>query len=306
MTGVLRLVAGWLARAAGVLLGAATLAFVAMQLIPGDPARAIVGSAPATEQTMAAIRAEMGLDLPLAEQYLRYLARLARGDLGRSFQIERPVAEVLGEQVWPTVQLAVCAIGLALAGALLVAVLTAGRRGRGTVALAELVALSTPTFWLGLVLLSVFSFRLGLLPVGDGEPASLVLPSLTLAVPLGATLTQVLREGLEHALEQPFVTTALARGASGAAVRVRHALRHALIPMVTLSGWLLGGLFGGAVLVETVFARQGLGRVTLAAVVGRDFPVVIAVVMLSALVFVVVNTLVDVAYLLIDPRLRPA
>jgi peptide/nickel transport system permease protein len=153
------------------------------------------------------------------------------------------------------------------------------------------------------VLLTVFSFRLGWFPVRAGL-AGLVLPALTLAVPLGSVLAQVLREAMEDVIGQPFVTTARSRGSTESAVRIRHVLRHALIPLCTLSGWLLGGLLGGTVVVETVFARQGLGRVTLAAVTSRDFPVVVAVVLFSAVVFVVVNTVVDAVYLAVDPRLR--
>jgi peptide/nickel transport system permease protein len=301
--------ARWLARrlvgAAGVLFGASSVAFVAMQLIPGDPARAIVGAAPATPQTMAAIRSDMGLDESMPLRYLHYLGRLARADLGESYQAQQPVTTVLSGQMWPTAQLAVAAATLAVLGALVSVILTAQRRPRLRAALrvGELVAASTPTFWLGLVLLTVFSFRLGWFPVQSGA-AGLVLPAVTLAVPLGSVLAQVLREAMEDAMGQPFVTTARARGSTEWAVRVRHVLRHALIPLCTLSGWLLGGLLGGAVVVETVFARQGLGRVTLTAVTSRDFPVVVAVVLFSAAVFVVVNTVVDAVYLLVDPRLR--
>jgi peptide/nickel transport system permease protein len=254
---------------------------------------------------MAAIRSDMGLDLPLPLRYLHYLGQLVRGDLGESYQAQQPVTTVLASQVWPTVQLAVAAATLAVLGALLSATLTAQRRPRLRALLraGELVAAATPTFWLGLVLLTVFSFRLGWFPVRAGL-AGLVLPALTLAVPLGSVLAQVLREAMEDVIGQPFVTTARSRGSTESAVRIRHVLRHALIPLCTLSGWLLGGLLGGTVVVETVFARQGLGRVTLAAVTSRDFPVVVAVVLFSAVVFVVVNTVVDAVYLAVDPRLR--
>ncbi|MEV0564562.1 ABC transporter permease [Dactylosporangium sp. NPDC050588] len=302
---LLRRLAGGL----GVLLGAATVTFLAMELIPGDPARALVGSAPATPQTMALIRHEMGLDLPLPARYGHYLARLASGDLGRSYQLQQPVSTIIGEQVWPTVQLALAATLLAFAGAVLVATLTAGRWrvARGVAQAVELVAVSTPSFWLGLLLLSVFAFRLRLVPVGvDQGPAALILPAVTLAVPVGAILTQVLRDGMEGALRQPFVVSVRARGVGELGVRARHVLRHGLSPAVTLSGWLVGHLLGGAVLVETVFARPGLGRVTLAAISSRDFPVVIAMVLFVAVVFVVVSTLVDGLYRIIDPRLREA
>lgn len=289
-----------------VLWGAATVAFAAMRLIPGDPARAIVGSAPATPETLRAIREEMGLDRPLLVRYLEYLWRLLRGDLGQSYQLQKPVAEVIGAQLWPTLQLGLAAAVLAFTVAVLVATATAGRwRVARVVSQAlELTAASTPTFWLGILLLTVFSFGLRWFPIGGQGFASLVLPAITLAIPIIGVLAQVLREATEHALAEPFVLTARSRGIGEWRVRLRHVLRHALVPLVTMSGWILGSLLGGAVVVETVFARPGLGRVTLAAVTGQDLPVVTAVVMLSALVFVVINTAVDALYLVIDPRLR--
>ncbi|WP_254909981.1 ABC transporter permease [Micromonospora sp. NBS 11-29] len=169
----------------------------------------------------------------------------------------------------------------------------------------ELLLVSTPTFLIGIVLLTVFSFRLGLFPVaGDQGLAALVLPAVTLALPIAGLLAQVLRDALDRALDEPFVLTARSRGLRERAVLLRHALRHALLPAVTLAGWLFGILLGGAVIVEQVFGRPGLGQVTLAAVTGRDMPVVLAVVTLSAAVYVLVNTAADLAYLFIDPRLR--
>lgn len=295
--------------ALAVLLGAATLSFVAMQLIPGDPARALVGSAPATPETMAAVRHEMGLDLPLPLRYLHYLGRLARFDLGRSYQLQEPVSTVIGDQIVPTAQLAFSALGFALVFALLTAGLTAGRwRGFGRLVQGvELLLVSTPGFWLGMMLLAVLSFRWHLFPVaGASGVQGLVLPAATLGAPLGAVLSQVLRTEIETALRQPFAMSVRARGVGPSALRMRHLTRHGVVPVATLSGWLLGGLLGGAVLVETVFARPGLGRVTLEAVTGRDFPVVSALVMLLALVFVTVNTLVDAVCRIADPRLRAA
>jgi peptide/nickel transport system permease protein len=167
------------------------------------------------------------------------------------------------------------------------------------------VLVSTPPFLIGLVLLSVFSFRLGLFPVsGNRGAAALVLPAVTLALPIAGVLTQVLRDGIDRALDEPFAVTARARGLSERAVLVRHALRHALLPAVTLLGWLFGTLLGGAVIVEAVFGRSGLGQVTLQAVTSADLPVVLAVVVFSAFVYVLLNTAADLAYLIIDPRLR--
>ncbi|NUT49471.1 MAG: ABC transporter permease [Saccharothrix sp.] len=308
MTGAARWLLRRVAHVVVVLGGAATLSFIALELIPGDPARVLVGGAPATPQALALIRHEMGLDLPLPVRFLRHLDRLAHFDLGRSYQLQKPVAQVVGEQLWPTAQLALAASALALAATLLVTTTTAGRSRvvRAACQAFELLAASMPTFWTGILLLSVFSFGLRWFPVSAAHPAGLVLPAVALALPVTGVLCQVLREATEEVLVQPFVTTARTRGVTEWAVRTRHVLRHTLVPLVTMSGWTLGTLLGGAVVVETVFARPGLGRVTLAAVNGRDFPVVTAVVMLSALVFVVINLVTDALYLVVDPRLRGA
>lgn len=289
-----------------VLGGAATLSFAALELVPGDPAQLIVGSAPAGPPTLAAIRRDLGLDLPLPLRFLHYLDRLAHFDLGRSYQLQQPVSEVIGAQLWPTLQLALAASVLATGTALLLTITTVGRSpvARRICQVLELCAASMPTFWTGILLLTVFSFGLRWFPVSGDGPAALVLPALTLAAPITGALTQVLREATEDVLTRQFVLTSRARGSAERSVRVRHVLRHTLVPLVTMSGWTLGTLLGGAVMVETVFARPGLGRVTLAAVTGRDFPVVTAMVLLSALVFVLINAVTDALYPLIDTRLR--
>ncbi|MEN3615453.1 ABC transporter permease [Plantactinospora sp. ZYX-F-223] len=291
-----------------VLWAAATAAYLALVLAPGDTVDSIIGDGADSPQIRAQVIAEWGLDRPALVQYLDYLARLAGGDLGRSYLLQRPVAEVIGAQVWPTVKLAVAAAGLGVGLALLAAVVTGGGRRpwlhRAT-STAELVLVSTPAFLIGIMLLSVLSFRFGLFPVaGDQGPTALVLPAVTLALPIAGLLGQVLRDGLDRALDEPFVVTARSRGVRERALLLRHVLRHALLPAVTLAGWLFGILLGGSVIVEQVFGRPGLGQVTLAAVSGKDMPVVLAVVVLSAAAYVLVNTMADLAYLLIDPRLR--
>ncbi|WP_047224357.1 ABC transporter permease subunit [Protofrankia sp. BMG5.30] len=296
-----------LAAALAVLFGAATLAFAALQLVPGDPVTVLLGpSTTASAEVRAQIREDFGFDRPVVVQYASYLGHLLRGDLGESYQLQRPVAELIDSQLWPTVQLALAAAVLAVVVAVLSAVTTAGRPLPRALASAwELLAVSTPSYWLGIVLLTFFSFRLTIFPVAGAEGfASLVLPAITLALPVAGVLAQVLREGLETALAQPFVVTARARGLTRTAVRFRHALRHAAVSLVTLTGWLTGTLLGGAVLVEVVFARPGIGTLTLQAVSNKDMPVVIGVVLISASVFVLISTVVDLAYLAIDPRLR--
>ncbi|MEV4496152.1 ABC transporter permease [Micromonospora arborensis] len=287
---------------------AATLTFAALRGVRGDPVAAVLGpGALVTPEVRAQIVSEYGFDQPLVVQYLRWLSRLVSGDLGWSYQLGQPVTEVLRGQLGPTAELAIAATITAVLAAVVLALLTAGR-GRTTrslASMAELSAVSVPTFWLGLVALTFFSFRWQLFPAtGAGSLSALILPAVVLAVPVAGVLTQVLREGLETALAQPFALSVRMRGIGPVALIGRHALRHACIALATMTGWVLGSLFGGAVLTETVFARPGLGRVLLSAITSRDLPVVTAVVLLVAAAFTVINLLVDLAYLAIDPRLR--
>ncbi|WP_328395728.1 ABC transporter permease [Nocardia sp. NBC_00416] len=298
----------WLVATVVVVFGAATVGFIALQLLPGDPVDWLLGPSMTASPTLRAqVRADFGFDRPVFEQYLSYLSMVAHGDLGRSYQLQQPVATLIADQLRPTVELAVTALLLALVIALVAAVGTAGRRPRlrEAVSTAELVLTSAPQFWVGILLLTVFSFQLRLFPVAGAQtPAALVLPAVTLALSIAGVLSQVLREALEAALTQPFVVTARARGLSLAAVRLRHALRHAAAPVLTLTGWMTGTLLGGVVPVEIVFGRPGIGALVLQAVTSRDMPVVMGVILLSAVVFVVISTLVDLLHLALDPRIR--
>ncbi|MBN3761844.1 ABC transporter permease [Burkholderia sp. Ac-20365] len=289
---------------------AATTAFLAIHALPGRIEDVLAGDL-AYPGLREAIAAQWGLDHSLLWQYGQFLLRLARGDLGTSFVMQQPVLAVLGSQLWPTIQLACAAGVLAIVLALLVATSTAGlAAGRAAWAsriasALELLFTSSPVFWLGLLLLIVFSFHWRLFPVsGAAGWRALVLPAVTLALPTAGMLSQVMREALEAVFERPFVTTVRARGVSEFALRARHVLRHALLPVITLGGWLIGGLLGGAVITEKMFGRPGIGSVTLTAVTSQDVPVVLAVVLLAAFVHVAISTLLDVLYLFIDPRLR--
>lgn len=303
-----RLVALRLLAGVGVMWGAATITFVALLLVQGDQVAGVLGTnSLATPEVRAQVIAEYGFDQPVPVQYLHWLGRLLTGDLGRSYQLNTPVTEALAGQVWPTAQLAGAAVLIAVVVSVGFALLTAGRgpRVRSVASAAELVAISVPAFWVGLIALTFLSFRWGLLPgAGATGLSGLVLPAAVLAIPLTGILSQVLREGLDEALRQPFALSVRARGVGPGALVARHALRHALTSVATLVGWMVGSLFGGAVLIETVFARPGLGRVLLSAVTSRDLPVVSAVVLLVAAVFTVVNVLVDLLQLRVDPRLR--
>ncbi|MEV4203847.1 ABC transporter permease [Nocardia salmonicida] len=298
---VLRLITGL-----GVLWGATTLSFLGVRLAPGDTVDVLLGEQQRTPEVEAAIRTEWGLDSPAVVQYGRYLWNVAHGDFGRSYVLQRPVSEIISSQAGPTLALTGAALLVALVFAVVVATSTAQRRRSRAIANAvELALVSTPSFWLGIVLLSVFSFQLKIFPVAANKGLSaLVLPALALGLSLGAVISQVLRDGLERALDEPFAVTVRSWSVSESALRLRHGLRHASLPAVTLTGWLVGGLLGGAVIIEEVFGRPGLGRVTVEAVLAQDLPVVLAVAILSAFVYVVISTLVDLLYLWLDPRLR--
>lgn len=294
-----------------VLWAVATLTFFALRLMPGDPVLAILGgpSANPTPEAIEAARMEFGLDQPLAVQYLLYLGRLLQGDLGVSYSQHLPVTRVLAEQGGATLELTIAALLLAWLLVLLLTVVTAGR-GRvigGIASLAETLSAALPHFWLGVVLLAVFAFGLRWFPpAGSDSVASLVLPAFSLAIPLAGFIAQVTRESLELTLEQPFVLTARTRGLSDLAVRFRHALRHALLPGVSLSGWAIGALISGAVVCEVIFSRKGIGRQLYQAVQAQDMPLVIGVSLVVAAGYVLANILVDLLYQWIDPRQQEA
>ncbi|MCU1412296.1 MAG: transporter permease [Rhodoglobus sp.] len=289
-----------------VIWGAATLAFLVLHLVPGDPVDIMLGvQSTVSEQVRESIRDELGLNQPILQQYLAYLGHVVTLDFGRSYRLQQPVTAVIGAQLLPTVQLAALSIVFALVIALAIALAARTRVARAIATLIELIAISSPTFWTGLLLLTVFSFQLRWFPVsgGQGLPA-LVLPALTLALPIAGILSQVIRHGLDGANAQPFVDSARARGLTFAEQLGRHTLRHASPPAVTLAAYIVGSLLGGAVIIEQLFGRPGIGRVALDAINNRDLPVVMALVIFAAVVFVVINLIVDLLYPLIDPRLR--
>ncbi|KNC20192.1 ABC transporter permease [Arthrobacter sp. RIT-PI-e] len=290
-----------------VLWASVTLTFFVLRLTPGDPITAILGgagSAP-SEETVAALRAEYGLDQPVIVQYLGYLGGLLRGDFGTSYVFQVPVWDIVGPQILPTLQLAGLALVFAWGLALTFTLLTVGR-GRvldGVGRSVEVLFASLPAFWVGIMLAVVFAVTLGWFPVaGDDGFVSLVLPALSLAIPLSGFIAQVTRSSFEDALAQPFVLSARARGLGDTAVRITHALRHAILPGITLSAWAVGSLMSSAVVAEIIFARPGLGRSLVDAITNRDLPITLAVVVVIAAVYILVNLAVDVLYRVVDPR----
>lgn len=298
-----------------VIWTAATIAFLIQVLLPGDRATQLLNIQTGQVQErspeeLAPINAMFGFDDPLIIQYLNYLGGLLRGDLGTSYQRFEPVSSLIADQVLPTVILTAASLVVAWVLAVVLLVLTVRRRPWISRLFSgfEAAAAALPQYWLGIILLVVFALSLGLFPVVGGEAgaASLVLPALTLGIPLAGFLAQTMRGEFERTLDQPFVLTARARGMGDGEVRLKHVLRHSLLPGLSLTGWAVGSLFSGAVIVENVFSRPGLGRVLVEAVNGRDLPVVCGVVMLVALIYVIANLVIDTAYTLVDPRLKLA
>jgi peptide/nickel transport system permease protein len=298
--------------AAGVLVAAASVTFFAQLLVPGSRAVAILNQQNGRAQQwtaaqLAPVNHEFGFDNPLIVQYLDYVGGLFRGDLGTSYTQFKPVTQVIGDEVVPSLVLTVGGLAAAWVLAVVVILLTARRR-RFISALGstwEALTASLPTYWVGVVLLVVFAVEIRIFPVIGGTSAwGTVLPVLTLAIPLAGFLGQVMRDEFEKVLDQPFITTARTRGMGDTAVRLVHALRHSVLPAITLSGWALGALVSGAVIVENLFGRPGIGQVLVTAVNTRDVPTVSGVVLVVAAVYVVANLLVDLVYVLVDPRLR--
>lgn len=290
-----------------VILGVCTLVFLLIHLVPGDPVEAMLGES-ARPADRAALRASLGLDRPLLGQYLDFLGGLATFDLGDSFLSRRPVRELLAERIPATLELAAAALALALVIAVPLGVVAARNRGGPIDSAAmglSLLGVSIPNFWLGPLLILAFSLTLGWTPVsGRDGLSSLILPALTLGTGLAAVLARMVRSSVLEVLEEDFVRTARAKGLSEAAVLWRHALRNAWLPVLTLLGLQLGGLLGGAVITETVFAWPGIGSLLVEAIQARDYPVVQACVLLVSLAYVLVNTITDLLYTWVDPRIR--
>jgi peptide/nickel transport system permease protein len=289
------------------LVGVTVVVFALIRLVPGDPARLVLGLQ-ASEEEVQRLRVQLGLDQPLPVQYARFLARLLQGDLGRSVVTGEPVLREIGARLPATVQLAVTSTVVATLAGVAAGVVSATRQYSWwdyAVMTVALFGISLPVFWLGLMLMLLFSVHLRWLPAGGyGTPAHLVLPTVTLAAFSVAIIARMTRSSLLEVLHQDYVRTAWAKGLSSRAVVLRHALKNALIPVVTVIGLQFGGLLGGAILTETVFAWPGMGRLLVGAIVARDYPVVQGTVLVFAALFTLVNLAVDVLYAYVDPRIH--
>lgn len=297
------------------LLVVTVIVFAIVRVLPGNPARLLLGEE-ATPQLVAELTHEMGLDRPLPVQYVSWLGGVLRGDFGRSVKDNMSVGVLIFEKLPTTLELAFLATLVSVLIALPAGIITAARRGGftdGAITVLALSGVSLPNFFLGILLIYLFSIQLGWIPPsGYVTPLEnplenlrlMVLPAITLGVGTAGALTRFLRGAMLEVLGQDYVRTARAKGVAGRVVLYRHALRNALIPVVTIFGLQLGGLLGGAVITEQIFSIPGFGRLIVDAVFTRDFPVVQGVVLFSAAAIFLVSFLVDLIYAAVDPRIR--
>lgn len=292
-----------------ILLGVATVTFLIMYVIPGDPVLSLVGER-YDEDTLERLREEMGLNKPLPLRYLHYLLDTVRLDLGRSFITGRPVIDSIREYFPRTLLLAASAMFLAVVGGLAIGVISALDRFRWlgrVLMMTSLVGVSIPVFWLGLLLIYLFSIKLSLLPpsgYGGGSLNYLILPAVTLSFASLATVARVSRSAFLEISSEEFARTARAKGLNEFVVYGKHLFRNALIPVITIVGTDFGSYLSGSVLTESIFGWPGLGRFIVRAILKRDFPVIQGSVLFMAVLFILVNLAVDISYGIVDPRIR--
>jgi len=294
-----------------VLLIMSVMVFLIMYLLPGDPVMLMLeGQSITSMEQVEKIREEMGLNDPIYVQYGRFLAGAIRGDLGTSARFRRPVTEVILEQFPATLRLSIAGMSIALVVGLTIGVIAAIRRYSWVdtlVMFLSLFGVSTPIFWSGLISILFFAFRLGWLPsTGTGGWKGLILPAFTLGFAATGTIARLTRSGLIEVMSQDYITTARAKGLREFWVLSRHAMKNAMIPIVTIAGLQFGGMLSGAVITETVFSRPGIGRLMVSAILWKDFRLAQGAILLTAVSFVLVNLLVDVSYTWLDPRIRYA
>ncbi len=285
------------------------LVFSIIHLVPGDVVDVMLGHQRASAEALAALRQQLGLNDPIPVQYWHYVSGALRGDLGRSISQKVPVFDAIMEQLPSTIRLAAAALALALVLGFALGLVAALNHGSwiDTFAMGLSVSgLSIPTFWLGLLLILLFSVRLNWLPsISSGTSLqALILPALTLGLPEAAVVSRMLRASMLDVLGREYIMVARAKGVREHMVIAKHALRNALIPVVTFAGLQTAYLLGGSTIVETLFARQGIGRLAVHAIASRDYPMVQGVVLVVAVIYVTINTLTDILYTLLNPRIR--
>ena len=289
------------------LLIVAVLVFLFVHLLPGDPARLAAGPE-ADPATVELVRADLGLDKPMHEQFVRFFANAVRGEFGNSIRTKRPVSEEIGERFWPTLNLTIASMVWAVIFGMVIGITSAVWRNKWPDRLGMTLAvsgISFPAFALGMLLMEVFSVQLGWLPsIGADTWKHYVLPSLTLGAAVAAVMARFTRASFVEVLQEDFVRTARAKGVREMVVVIKHCLRNAMIPVVTMMGLQFGFLLGGSIVVEKVFNWPGLGRLLVDAVEMRDYPVIQAEVLLFSLEFILINLVVDMLYTVINPTIR--
>lgn len=314
---VVRFLARRLAYSLVVMVGVLVVVFALVHLVPGDPVRIALGTR-YTPEAYDALRSASGLDRPLLEQFVGYLTGAVRGDLGVSFRNGDPVVNILAERLPATASLAIVGIVIGLLIAIPAGIWSALREGRASDAIVRLTSqfgVSVPDFWMGILLIALFATTLGWLPTSGYRPlfddpvgwlSHLVLPGLTVGLVAGAIMTRYVRSAVLEVAAMGYVRTARSKGLSPAVVTLRHTVRNALVPILTIVGIQLATILGGVIVVEVVFAWPGLGRLVYNAVAARDYPVIQGAVLLIAALFLLINLVVDVLYAVVDPRIRLA
>ena len=291
-----------------VVLGVSAIVFLMLHLIPGDPVMVMLGDTPVSQEQMESLREELGLNDPVIVQYGRFMWNAVHGDLGRSIRTNRPVVEEIGERLPSTVQLAIAAVLLAVLIGVSMGVTAALFRNTWIDTLCTALALtgvSLPVFWLGLMLIFLFALRLGWFPAtGQGGLKRLVLPAVTLGWMSAGVISRLTRSSMLEVIRAEYIVSARAKGLVERVVLLRHALPNAMIPVMTVVGLQFGNLLAGTVITETVFARQGIGRLIVEGILQKDFPVVQGAVLCTAMMYALANLLVDVSYAVVDPRVR--
>jgi peptide/nickel transport system permease protein len=296
-----------------VLLGVSILTFFMMHMLPGDPINYMFAQSqgePPSEEQVQELRRQLGLDKPLVVQYVYYVRDALQGDLGRSIFLKREVRSIILDNVRYTMELTFSGLAFAIVLGFVLGIVAAAKRGTwidSATMVISLFGLSMPFFWLALLLILLFSLRLNILPAtGQGSLSQLVLPTIAIGITSAGTIARLVRSSMLEVLRQEYIVTARAKGLRNSRVLTRHALRNAVIPPITLAGLQFGNLMGGAVVTETIFARKGLGTVLVNAILAHDFKLVQGILLFIALVYILINFLVDMSYAMIDPRIRYA
>ncbi|AJS60504.1 ABC transporter permease [Paenibacillus sp. IHBB 10380] len=291
-----------------VILGSLILVFCILYLLPGDPVLNMLDPSMATPEMIADLRHQLGLDQPFYAQFATYFSKIIQGDFGNSIVNSEPVLPKIVKHFPATLLLTVASSIIAVIVGVLLGVLSAIHRNRWIDIVARMVGLfgiSMPTFWTGILLILIFSIQLGWFPaMGSDGWKTIVLPALTLGIVGAGFIVRMVRNSMLEVINEPFIVTLRSKGLSEKAIMYQHALRNALIPAITMIGMLIGEMLAGAVVIETVFSRQGIGRIIADAIMAKDLPVVQGVVFFSAIIYVIVNLLVDISYSFIDPRVR--